>query len=256
MSVERPISEDDLHAYVDGALEPGRRFEVDQYLAHHEDVARRVAGYAAQRTALRSALAPVAAEPIPPELSLARLVEQRRRPALSWRALAAAVLLFVLGGAGGWVLQASFQPPRGGILALADEAADSYAVYEPDHIHPVELRAQDRDQLVQWISQRLQRRVAAPDLAASGYRFMGGRLVATAHGPAGMFMDDDDHTRPQGFHRKPDQHFHCDGQQRMPALHAAPRRPAGFPQGHRRKDARLRRLLGKPAVYLARKSGR
>jgi anti-sigma factor RsiW len=32
-----------------------------------------------------------------------------------------------------------------------------------------------------------------PDLASSGYRLMGGRLVATAHGPAAMFMYDDDH---------------------------------------------------------------
>jgi anti-sigma factor RsiW len=31
-----------------------------------------------------------------------------------------------------------------------------------------------------------------PDLAASGYRFMGGRIVATAQGPAALFMYDDD----------------------------------------------------------------
>src|SRR5262249_21905255 len=32
-----------------------------------------------------------------------------------------------------------------------------------------------------------------PDLTTSGYRLMGGRLVATSHGPAAMFMYDDDH---------------------------------------------------------------
>jgi anti-sigma factor RsiW len=35
--------------------------------------------------------------------------------------------------------------------------------------------------------------VKVPDLSSSGYRLMGGRLVATAHGPAAMFMYDDDH---------------------------------------------------------------
>jgi len=30
-----------------------------------------------------------------------------------------------------------------------------------------------------------------PDLSSSGYRFMGGRLVATPHGPAVLFMYDD-----------------------------------------------------------------
>jgi anti-sigma factor RsiW len=34
---------------------------------------------------------------------------------------------------------------------------------------------------------------AGEGLAASGYRLMGGRLVATQHGPAAMFMYDDDH---------------------------------------------------------------
>jgi anti-sigma factor RsiW len=46
---------------------------------------------------------------------------------------------------------------------------------------------------VQWVSDRLHRPVKVPDLAASGYRLMGGRLVATQHGPAAMFMYDDDH---------------------------------------------------------------
>jgi anti-sigma factor RsiW len=34
--------------------------------------------------------------------------------------------------------------------------------------------------------------VAIPDLTRSGYRFMGGRVVATTHGPAGLLMYDDD----------------------------------------------------------------
>ena len=32
----------------------------------------------------------------------------------------------------------------------------------------------------------------AADLTGSGYRLMGGRLIATSHGPAAMFMYDDD----------------------------------------------------------------
>lgn len=51
----------------------------------------------------------------------------------------------------------------------------------------------DTAELVQWISGRLNRPVKVPDLASSGYRLMGGRLVATQHGPAAMLMYDDDH---------------------------------------------------------------
>jgi len=61
----RPITEDDLHAYVDQLLEPERRAEVAAYLDAHPDVAQRVAAFSDQRDLLRSALAPIADEPDP-----------------------------------------------------------------------------------------------------------------------------------------------------------------------------------------------
>jgi anti-sigma factor RsiW len=54
------------------------------------------------------------------------------------------------------------------------------------------VRASVSAQLLQWVSDRLHRPVTVPDLTTSGYRLMGGRLVATSHGPAAMFMYDDD----------------------------------------------------------------
>ena len=41
----RPITEDDLHAYVDGVLEPEREAEVAAYLEGHPDMARRVSAF-------------------------------------------------------------------------------------------------------------------------------------------------------------------------------------------------------------------
>ena len=191
MNPVRPITEEDLQAHVDGRLEPQRRAEVEDYLERHPAEAQRIAGYADQRASLRAALAPYAEEPIPAELNLANLIEAHRRPRhSSWRTAAAAVLLLGLGGLGGWSLPHG--APAGGIAALAAEAADSYAAYAPDHVRPVELRAAERSELVNWVSQRLNRPIAVPDLAASGYRFMGGRMVPTPHGPAALFMYDDD----------------------------------------------------------------
>jgi anti-sigma factor RsiW len=80
---------------------------------------------------------------------------------------------------------------RRGILALAGEAADSYQVYAPDRVRPVEMDESDRAGLIRWASARLGRQVSVPDLSPAGYRFLGGRLVATAHGPAVLFMYDD-----------------------------------------------------------------
>jgi anti-sigma factor RsiW len=188
----RPITEDDLHAYVDHALEPERRAEVATYLDDHPDVAKRVGAFADQRALLRTALAPIADEPLPPELNLSRIIEQRtRRPSVVRWAMAAMLLLCV-GGISGWVVRGTLQASPEGLVALAQEATTSYNVYAPDRVRPVEVRASDSAQLVQWLSDRLHRPVKVPDLAASGYRLMGGRLVATQHGPAAMFMYDDD----------------------------------------------------------------
>jgi anti-sigma factor RsiW len=190
----RPITEEDLHAYVDCVLAPDREIEVALYLDTHPEVATRIASFAQQRTMLRSALSPIAEEPLPPELDLARMIARRGRPRRMtwWNVAAAAVVLLGLGGAGGWSLHGANTTPTKGIAAVAQEAAENFAVYASDKIRPVELRAADRAELIDWATQRLGRPVGVPDLAASGYRFMGGRIVTTAHGPAAMFMYDDD----------------------------------------------------------------
>jgi len=191
----RPILEDDLHAYVDGVLDATRRAEVQAYLDSHADSAARVAAYIRQKAALQAALAGVAQEPIPPELSLRHLVEGRRpRHAVPWRMAVAAVVLLAIGAAGGWSMRGPVSGAliQSGIMGLAQEAAYTYDVYSTDQSHPVEFKAADKTQLVEWISSRLQRSIAVPDLSASGYRFMGGRLVATPHGPAGLLMYDND----------------------------------------------------------------
>ena len=202
----RPITEDDLHAYVDQLLEPERRGEVTAYLDAHSDVARRVAGFSDQRALLRNALAPIAHEPLPPELNLSRIIEGRRRRLSPWRAVAA-VLLIGIGGIGGWIARGAMPVSSNGLAtnglatnglatnglaALEQEAADSFKVYAPDRIRPVEVRASEGTQLERWLSNRLRQPIRVPDLTTSGYRLMGGRLIATSHGPAAMFMYDDD----------------------------------------------------------------
>lgn len=193
MNGDRSVTEDDLQAYVDGVLQPAARAELEIYLEQHQDVARRIKGYVRQRAGLRAALAPYAEEAIPSRLRLADLFERRRRPSPSWRqATAAALVMFAIGGAGGWFLRPVSGPRYTDVRPLAQEAADSYAVFEPDRIRPVEIKAEHRDDLVNWVSARLRRPVSVPETAA-GYRLMGGRVVATSRGPAAMFMYDKDH---------------------------------------------------------------
>lgn len=189
--MQNPISEDDLQAHIDGRLEARRTAEVDAWLRDHPQQAQRVGALSRERDALRAALLPIAEEPIPPQLNVAHLVSGRRpvRKGL-WQAAAAAVLV-IASGAGGWSLRGAADGPRTGISALAQEAAASYAVYAPDQGRPVEIDASDRGQLVAWGSRRLARPVRVPDLSAAGFRLLGGRVVVTPHGPAVLTMFED-----------------------------------------------------------------
>ncbi|MEO5795332.1 MAG: anti-sigma factor [Rhodoferax sp.] len=194
----RPVLEEELHAYVDNALEPAHRSEVEAYLALHPEAAAEVAAFSAHRQALRDMLSPIVKEPLPSSLNLARMLDlhqTRPRWPWPWGMAAAVVLALGIGGTTGWSLRDGV--PYGtdaGIAALAREASSSYQVYAADTLRPVEMGASQRAELVEWVSSRLGRKVAIPDLAPAGYRFIGGRLVATEHGPAGLFMYDD----PQG----------------------------------------------------------
>src|SRR4029077_20916078 len=103
----RPITEDDLHAYVDRGLEPERQVELEGSLESHPEVAKRIAAFSGQRDLLRAALAPIADEPLPAELNLSRIIENRRRRAAPvWWAVAA-MLLVCISGVTGWIARGS-----------------------------------------------------------------------------------------------------------------------------------------------------
>jgi anti-sigma factor RsiW len=184
-----PISEDDLQAYVDGHLTPEQRAAVGRQLHDQPEAAERAAAYAAQRDALRAAFASIAAEPVPPRLDLHNVIAGRlgeRRTV--WRAAAAVLLALLAGGAGGWALHGRIGGKPSDLTLLAREAIANHMVYTTDRKRPTELGAEQRDDLARWVSNRLGRPVAPPDMSSAGFRYMGGRLAATPQGPAGQFM--------------------------------------------------------------------
>jgi anti-sigma factor RsiW len=190
----RPVDEDDLHARIDGQLPRERTEDVEAYLAAHPEDQARFSQYAQQRQALRTAFAAQASEPIPGRLRVAHLLaQQRRRRRRQLGEIAAAVCLIALGGIGGWAARdltgaLSTLPPGAVARMITADAIAAHRTFSVEVRHPVEVDAGQEAHLVQWLSKRLGRQLVVPDLAAAGFRLMGGRLLPAEEGPAAQFM--------------------------------------------------------------------
>lgn len=181
-----PVTEFDLHAYVDGTLSDTRRAEVESYLASHSEDAERVVAYRQQNEALRTQFGPVADEAVPE-----RLRKEHTRRAKSWLPFAAAAGWMTLGGVIGWQLQAYHSEQSLESSAWARRAAIAHVVYSPEVRHPVEVGADQETHLVNWLSKRLGAQLKVPHLGAIGYTLVGGRLLPGDRGPVAQFMYQD-----------------------------------------------------------------
>ena len=185
-----PISEADIHAYVDGQLAPERVARVEAALGEDAVQTERVAAMRAQNAALRDALDPVLAEPIPERL-LAAATSPRGRAAGArrWFAAALAMAATLLVGVGiGWFGRDALIERAGTPTTFARQAAFAHALYAADVNRPVEVWAAEEKRLVTWLTKRLGFPVHAPDLNGVGYALVGGRLVAGNEKPTALFM--------------------------------------------------------------------
>jgi anti-sigma factor RsiW len=82
-------------------------------------------------------------------------------------------------------------PRAAGEVSLAGDAMAAHRIYVGERLHPVEVAADQEAHLVQWLSRRLGKPLAAPDLTPQGYRLMGGRLLPAGGEPAALFMYED-----------------------------------------------------------------
>lgn len=170
-----PLTEADFHGYVDGQLTAERMAEVEAYLAAHPDKAAEVATWQRQNEALTALFVPLDGQPLPERLKPHRIAA-RLKSSASWSQLAAAaVVLLAIGGAFGWAGRDFLRPAES--EALIASAVTAHALYVKENRHAVEVAASDRDHLVSWLSNRIERPVTPPDLAAEGFALVGGRLL-------------------------------------------------------------------------------
>ena len=180
------VTDEELHAYVDGELPADRRAAVEAWLATHADDAGRVAAWRLQADAIRARYADVAEQPIPAKLQLDGMSHASR----SWKlaAGAAVVAAFILGGVAGWMARDTDGDVPSAFERLTAQALNAHKVYAVEVRHPVEVAAADAEHLQQWLSKRVGYPLRAPNLEAQGLHLLGGRLLPTPTGAAAAFF--------------------------------------------------------------------
>jgi anti-sigma factor RsiW len=186
-----PVTEDELHAYVDGELPADRREAVASWLAEHPAEAATVAAWRAQAEAIRARYGGIADEPVPARLKLEQILRGDR--SRSWKAIAAtaAMVAFIAGGASGWLAHGATATSVASVAAnttITADALEAYRLYVVEVRHPVEVPGSERAHMTQWLTKRLGYQQRIPDLSAIGLKLVGGRLLPGPSGAAAFYM--------------------------------------------------------------------
>jgi anti-sigma factor RsiW len=183
---DRIVSDDELHAYVDGELPADRRVAVEAWLATHMDDAAKVAAWHAQADLIRARYGGVADEQPPQRLDINRLL--RRRRSMTAAAVAAGVAAFLIGSAAGWTARGLERTSPPDLVRFTSDALDAYRLYTVEVRHPVEVPGDQRPHLVEWLSKRVGSPLRAPELDKVGLKLVGGRLLPGPTGATAFFM--------------------------------------------------------------------
>jgi len=183
-----PVTEDELHAYVDGELPVDRRAAVEAWLMSHPEDAARVSAWRLQADAIRARFGNTVNETVPARLNIETLLRSGR----NWRAIAAAIVAvaFLVGGIAGWMARSTTEVAAAvGDPAddLAQRALAAHKLYISEIRHPVEVGAAE-SHLTPWLSRRVGTQLRFPDFAAFDLKLLGGRLLPGESGPAALLM--------------------------------------------------------------------
>lgn len=189
------ITQQDLHDYLDGRLDEADRARIARYLAGHPERAAEIESYRAQVAGLHALYDPVADEPVP--AAMAALL-RRHRGRERFRAVAraaAAVLLVLASGVGGWWLAMLPSPDVAKVASFVAEAEQTYRLYADDNVWPSDFADRRTAALAPLLSQKLGGPVTLPEMGAAGFIPFSARLMPTPSGDAAAILYRDGHGR-------------------------------------------------------------
>ncbi|MDE1994414.1 MAG: anti-sigma factor [Rhizobiaceae bacterium] len=199
-----------LSAYMDGETSREEKDELERLIASDAE-ARRIFDELKHGSDVgRKAFDEVLKEPVP--LALVRSIKSAQppksrepaprlaRPSLKLaptgrQALAAALILFVVGGGLGYLF--GIQPPSNPVPVPAatapvhswlDDIAAYHRIYSHQPRHTVEVQASEIQEITKWLTGTVGVKFTLPDLSADGLVFQGARMFIADSKPAGQLI--------------------------------------------------------------------
>jgi anti-sigma factor RsiW len=184
-----------LSAYLDGELDPATSAVIEERLATDPAAQAELDALIEADLLAQDAFADDLANPVP--LALAKQIKATAMPAQAaskqrpiWGALAASLVVFALGGIGGYALKGQTTPIQtAGWLA---DIADYHAVYAGQTRHLVEVGSDEADHIETWLGNTVGASFSIPDMTSFGLTFEGGRLLVANGRPVAQLMYRDD----------------------------------------------------------------
>ncbi|WP_108815452.1 anti-sigma factor family protein [Loktanella sp. Alg231-35] len=182
-----------LSAYLDGELDGAAAQEVEARLATDPQAQAMLDAMMEADAAALEQFGEQLADPVP--FALAQQIKaaplQTNAPAATparpiWGTLAAAAVVFALGGLGGYAFKGQ-TPPVVTAGWLAD-IADYHAVYASQGRHLVEVGADEADHIETWLGNTIGTSFTIPDLSGFDLTFEGGRLLVANGKPVAQLM--------------------------------------------------------------------
>ncbi len=173
MSNQPFISDDDLHAYIDGALAKEHALAVRKALAADPALAERAALFEADKAMFKTVYAPLAERPLPAEW----IARAQQRPRTQWRQASAiaAILLVTALGPLAWRYYAP--PASTDVVQVALDAREGMPVGVR---HVIKNDDPKTDQYDAALRQAVAANVRIPDLSRMGYHLAGLHLYDKA----------------------------------------------------------------------------
>jgi len=196
-----------LAAYVDGELCSEQLEEVEQFLGMNEEARRKVTRFREMTALLRTTCAEQRFLPPPPAfmaLAAPRKPTQaksqwlRHTLAKPWMRMALAASLLLLAFTGGLYMPNGKpgQPPSltDARTEMLNEIAEYHIVYARETEHLVEVPAERKSHIEEWLGARLKREIDIPDLMRQGLEFAGARMLVLEGNPVAQLI----YTRESG----------------------------------------------------------